>query len=197
MVVYMRHILYIYSHFPCLKVFFKGRCSFLLLFLNLWGTWMTRILPRGIGDPHLVQSWWVVSRNQFIWNSLDDLPWFLVIYDDLPWFLVMKNPCFLMKKWQFLNTLEGRCFVVFVGGCFVRAKRRRGLSGAKKGANWLLFLKMDVLSSFLRKYSFIYIDIYLYLCVCLYEWYVYTNLHRYTCGDIVWCEWGKQFICLI
>ena len=60
---------------------------------------------------------------------------------------------------------SGRCFVVFVGGCFVRAKRRRGLSGAKKGANWLLFLKMDVLSSFLRKYSFIYIYMYIYISV--------------------------------
>lgn len=180
MVVYMRYILYIYSHFPCLKVFFKGRCSFLLLFLNLWGTWMTRILPLGIGDPHLVQSWWVVSRNQFIWNSLDDLPWFLVIYDDLPWFLVMKNPCFLMKKLQSMFSYETIAISEYLGGSiFWIFLLEDVLYGQNAVRGWVVQRKAPIGCCLLwsTSYQVFYGSIDFYIYIWMVYLYKFTHIH--------------------
>ena len=185
MVVYVRHILYIYSHFPCLKVFFKGRCSFLLLFLNLWGTWMTRILPPGIDNSAFgTVLMGCFSWNQFLWNSLDDLPWSLVIYHDFSWW---KIHVFLWKKMQFLNSLEGRFFGFFCWRMFCTVKTPSGVVWCKERP------QLAAVSYDRRPIKFsTEVLIYLYI----YEWYIHTNLHIYTCGDIIWCEWEKQFMCL-
>ena len=141
-----------------------------------------------------------VLMGCFSWNhvSLEFSWWFTMISCDLRWFTMIsrdEKSMFCYEKIAIHVFLWNNCnfwipwrvdfLDFFVGGCFVRSKRRPGLSGAKKGANWLLFLMIDVLSSFLRKY---------WLFIYIYTWKVY--LYKFTYIHMRWCNmvWIRETI---
>lgn len=191
MVVYMRHILYIYSHFPCLKVFFKGRCSFLLLFFEPFEVRGWRgFCHRGLG----IRMWYSpdglfleTNLSWFLLMIYHDFLWFTMIYHDFSWWKIHVflwkncNPCFLMKQLQFLNTLEGRFFGFFCWRMFCTVK-------TPCGVEWCKERRQLAAVSYDRRPIKFSTEVLIYIYIYIYEWYIYTNLHIYTCGDIIWCE---------